>query len=382
MQDAIDAANQGIRKTMRTFFSRCRTNVLVVATVALLAVNAGQDARAQEQQGVPVTIQAVEPESVPVLTDYPGRAHGARSVEVRARVGGVLEQRLYVEGQAVEAGTALFLIDPQPLEVALRRAVAERERAQAELAQARREWQRVSELFQNKTVSARERDRARSAVELAEAAVALAEAGVAQAQLELDYSRVQAPIGGVTGLETLPEGSLVERGTLLTTITQLDVIHVRFALPGRAPVTGGEQRSARLVLPDGTLHEHVGEVDFTNSTVDPATGTIQARAVFPNPERTVMPGQFVRVRIETDQLNDVFLVPPPAIVQGPEGPMVYVVGEDDMAHARPVVLGPVVDGRQVVTQGLETEDRLVVNGQVALRDGAPVTVSQAAGGEQ
>lgn len=366
---------------MRTFFSRCRTNVLVVATVALLVLNAGQDARAQEQQGVPVTIQAVEPESVPVLTDYPGRAHGARSVEVRARVGGVLEQRLYVEGQAVEAGTALFLIDPQPLEVALRRAVAERERAQAELAQARREWQRVSELFQNKTVSARERDRARSAVELAEAALALAEAGVAQAQLELDYSRVQAPIGGVTGLETLPEGSLVERGTLLTTITQLDVIHVRFALPGRAPVTGGEQRSARLVLPDGTLHEHVGEVDFTNSTVDPATGTIQARAVFPNPERTVMPGQFVRVRIETDQLNDVFLVPPPAIVQGPEGPMVYVVGEDDMAHARPVVLGPVVDGRQVVTQGLEPEDRLVVNGQVALRDGAPVTVSQAAGGE-
>lgn len=347
----------------------------------------------QAQMGpraMPVAVEEVQPESLDVHSVYAGRAHGARAVEVRARVSGVLEERLYAEGQVVERGTPLFLIDSQPFEVAVQRAVAERGRAYAELQHARRDWQRVSELFQRGTASARDRDSARAAVETAEALLALAEAGVAQAQLDLDYAQVQAPLSGVTGLESLPEGSLIDRGTLLTTITQLDPIHVRFALPGSASpevMEGGTAPyTVHLILPDGSVYAHAGTVDFTNSTVDPETGTILARAAFPNPRQQVRPGQFVRVRMQTASLENVFLVPSTAILQGPTGPIVYSIvagegaGEGDVsqvAQAHPVVLGPVVEGRQVILSGLSAGDRLVVNGQVALRPGAPVIVTNA-----
>ncbi len=355
---------------------------LVAVAVGLVAL--GVESRAQAPGGasaraMPVTATVVQPQDVAVRVTYPGRAYGAREVEVRARIGGVLEERLYVEGQTVEPGRSLFRIDPKPFEVGLQRALAEQQRAQADLALARREWQRASELFQRNVVSESERDRRRSAVEQAEATLALAEAGVAQARLELDYTRVEAPIAGITGLESLPEGSLIDRGALLTTITQLDVIHVRFALPGAAP-TNGVQRAATLLMPDGTAFDHPGTVDFTNATVHPNTGTIQARAVFPNPDRTVRPGQFVRVRVETDLLRDVYLIDRAAVVQGPSGTAVFVIDENDAARIRPVTLGPVVDGRQVVLDGLQPGDRVVVNGQVALRDGAPVMVTSPADG--
>ncbi len=333
-------------------------------------------------RAMPVTVTTVQAEEVLVRNNYAGRAHGARAVEVRARVGGILDERLYTEGQVVEQGTPLFRIDREPFEVALNRAEAERARAQAELEQARREWNRVSELYERNTTSARELDRARSAVELAEAAIRLADAGVAQARLDLGYTQVEAPLSGVTGLEATPEGSLVEPGSLLTIITQLDPIHVRFALPPALSSRSqdSEPMAATLILPDGNPHAHPGQVDFTNRTVDPTTGTIQARAVFPNPEHAVMPGQFVRIQLETQRIPEAFLIDPSAVIEGPTGPAVFVIGEGDVAQARPVTLGPIVEGRQVILEGLQNGDRLVINGQVALQDGAPVAITETQGG--
>jgi membrane fusion protein (multidrug efflux system) len=223
---------------------------------------------------------------------------------------------------------------------------------------------------------------------LARASVAVAEAGLSQAKLDLDYTEVTAPVSGATSLEDLPEGSLVQQGTLLTTIVQHDPIHVRFALPENdatiqrrareamaASGDGDTTLSAVLITVDGEAYEHEGTVDFTASTLDPRTGTVMARAVFPNKEYRIVPGQFVRVRIQLQTLEDAFTAPESAVGQGAEGARVFVVGEDSTVTSRYVKLGPVVDGRQVITDGLQAGDRVVVSGMVALRDGMEVEVA-------
>jgi membrane fusion protein (multidrug efflux system) len=337
----------------------------------------------------PVTVVAAQPESVELEADYTARVRGLRQAEVRARVGGILEERLYEEGAEVAAGAALFRIDPAPYRIALERARAERANAQAALNQAEREWRRVSGLFEQAAVSERERDLALSQRELAAARLAQAEAGVSQAELELDYTTVAAPVAGVTGLEQLTPGNLLSVGALLTTVTQLDPVQLRFALPaadaaGRRALQGSDAAvdlGVELYWPDGSVYAHRGQVDYLSSTVDPETGNVAVQAVFPNPARTLRPGETVRVRLVFDRLEGVFLLPPEAVSQGGNGPQVWVVTAESTAQARPVRLGPLVDGRQVVLEGLAAGDRVVVNGQVALQDGAAVDPG-AAGDEQ
>lgn len=348
--------------------------------------NAGQN---QGQPPAPVTVTTVQSETVHVTGRYPGRVQGARNVEVRARVEGILERRLYTEGQVVEEGTPLFRIDPEPTEIALARAKAEQADARASVTQAERNWERISALFDNGNASRRDRDQAETGRQMAEARLALAAAAVADAERNLRYTEVVAPISGVTGLETLSEGSLIERGALLTTVTQRDPVHIRIALPendaaiqrlARRAMTGDAENGhyrAQVLLPDGTSYNREGAVDFTASTIDPRTGTVSIRAVFDNPDGELIPGQFVRLRIMLQTLDGVFLIDPAAVSEGPGGPQVFVVTDESRASARAVTLGPTEDGRQIITQGLKDGDRLVINGHVALRDGAPVEATSA-----
>ena len=363
-----------------------------LSTLLMLTGCSGQDGEGQQAGagGMPpaaVVVQQATLADVTVRQDYAGRARGAREVEVRARISGILEQRLYEEGQMVREGDALFRIDRKPAAAALQRARAQRQVAEADVQQAEREWNRISSLFERNAVSERDRDSARSALELARANLAVANAGVAQAELDLGYTDVTAPISGVTSLEDFPEGSLIDTGTLLTTIVQLDPVHVRFALPendanirraAREGMVRADQEqnvSARLVLADGSEYGLDGRIDFTASTLDPRTGTVSARAVFPNPEHVIVPGQFVRVRVELQSFDDVITVPERAVTQGQNGPVVYVVDDDSKARVREVELGPVSDGRQILLSGLDEGDRYIVSGLVNLRDGAAVNVT-------
>jgi membrane fusion protein, multidrug efflux system len=334
---------------------------------------------------LPVTTVKVYPRNIDVQATYTGRIRGVREVEVRARVGGILEERLYREGQFVEQGAPLFRIEREPYEIALHQAEAELANTRAADNHASREWRRISALFDQNAVSERERDRALSEHELAQARLKLSEARVAEARLNLGYTTVLAPIAGPTGMESLSEGSLVERGTLLTTIVQNDPVQVRFSLPEPNAAT---QRAARgekagsdanqrlevhLLHTDGTVHARTGHVDFIDSTIAARTGSVQARAIFENPGGELVPGQFVRVRLTLQRLENVFAIDPVAVGEGDESPRVFVVKSDNTVEARDVRLGPVVDGRQVVMEGLEPGDQLVVSGLVMLQPGMPVS---------
>jgi len=350
----------------------------------------------QQQGGTPapsVKVETAETTDATVRQDYAGRARGAREVEVRARVNGILEERLYEEGQMVSEGEALFRIDREPTAAALQRAEAQQQVAEADVRQAEREWNRIASLFERNAVSERERDNARSALEVARANLAVARAGVTEAELNLGYTEVTAPVSGVTSLEDLPEGSLIDVGTLLTTIVQLDPIHVRFALPEddanirraarEGMVNAGEEQnvSATLIMADGREYTEPGRIDFTASTLDPRTGTVSARAVFPNEQRLIVPGQFVRVRVALQEFEDVVTIPEKAVAQGPEGPVVYVIDDGNKARARSVELGPVSDDRQIILDGLAAGERFVVSGLTGVRDGAEVKVMDDNAGE-
>lgn len=388
--------------------SAARVVVAGLSAMVFLAGCSGDNGGdGQDPGGTPTpTVLVEKPEvgDLSVQQDYAGRARGAREVEVRARIQGILEERLYEEGQRVSEGDSLFRIDRKPTEAALQGARAQRRVAEADLRQAEREWVRIESLYERSAISERERDSAQSAYELAQANLAVAEAGVIEADLNLGYTDVRAPVDGVTSLEDLPEGSLVDQGTLLTRIVQQDPIHVRFALPeddasiqraAKDAMSGNsreENVEAVLIMADGREYSRKGEVDFTASTLDSRTGTVSARAVFENPNSEIIPGQFVRVRVQLQSLEDAVTVPEKAISEGPRGAQVFVVTDDNKTEVREVELGPVVDGRQVIRDGLASGERFVVRGLVNLQDGMEVKVAddkddlenaeeEAAGGE-
>ncbi|ADC72119.1 efflux transporter, RND family, MFP subunit [Thioalkalivibrio sp. K90mix] len=326
-------------------------------------------------EAVEVPVREMVSELVSISRTYTARTRSPREVEVRARVSGVLESRRYDEGEMVERGTELFRIDPSPYAVQVRSAQASLERAEAEQRQAEREWERVLDLYEDNAASGRERDEARSQLELGEAAVAEAEAALAEARLDLDYTSVTAPLEGVAGLEERPEGSLLQAGDLLTTVTQLDPIRTDFAIPeGHLTAYGPQIRSGVgltvvLTLPDGSLYPHQGQIDVTETAVDEATGMVEVRALFPNREVQLLPGQFVRVTLSGLMAGHGMRVPHAAVIEGSDGAAVYVVDDDDIPHVRPIQIGMDLDEDFLVTAGLSDGDRIVVGGVAGVEEG-------------
>jgi len=365
---------------------------LVLAAAFLLA---GCEPAKGDMPAMPppeVTTIPVKPEQIDVAYQYVGQTEGSREVEVRARVTGIVLERKYEEGTQVKAGDTLFLIDRAPFEVAVAQAQAELASSTAREAQTRREVARLKPLIAARAVSQREYDDALSAHDVARANVQLAQARLREAELNLGYTRVTASVAGMSGRALKSEGSLVtvNSDSLLTRVSQVDPIWVNFSLSENQRLRiASEAAAGRLVLPpdgylgvevvlaDGTTYSHKGRVNFSDARVNTTTGTIDARAEFPNPDRALLPGQFVRVRVNGASRPKAILVPQRAVLEGPDGKFVFVVREGK-AEPRPVQVGDWHDKQWIISQGLEEGDAVIVDGVVKVRPGSPVKVAGAA----
>jgi membrane fusion protein, multidrug efflux system len=332
-----------------------------------------------------VGIVVAQPAEVPYPVVYAGRVAGFRDVEVRPRVGGLLLKREFEEGARVTQGQVLFRIDPATYQVALDRAQAQLQQAQATLRQAEENFNRTEELFRRGVSTDVLLDEARAQRDQARAGVSLAQAEVEGARLNLDYTTVAAPAAGVTALQSPSIGTLIlAQQTLLTIISQLDPAYVNFSFTaeqGRAFRALNERRekpisekdlTVELLYAEEAAYPKPGRIDTAAQRVDPQTGTVEARAIFPNPDGVLLPGQFVRVRILGITLPNAIVIPRPAVSQGPQGPSVYLLGENDVAQVRPIRLGPEVEAGWVVQEGLSGGERVVADGLIRVRPGQPV----------
>lgn len=324
---------------------------------------------------------------VPLPLRYSGRVSGFRVVEIRSQVGGILQKREFTDGEPVKAGQVLFRIDPRSFEASLARAKAQMAQAQATLTQATENFARVEGLVARQVSTQKALEDATAAREQSTAALASAKADVQTAELDLEYTVIKAPIAGLTSIEASPpEGTLVQpQQTLLTRITQLNPAYVYFT------TTDGELRelkeinatrarpltendvTVKLRFGNGDLYPLDGRVDTSSGIVDPRTGTVQIRAVFPNEEHGLLPGQFVRVDILGVTMPNAILVPQTAIVQGPQGAAVYVIEANDMAQLRPVKLDREVERGWIVKSGLKTGEKVVTDGVIRVRPGIKVS---------
>jgi membrane fusion protein (multidrug efflux system) len=360
--------------------------ILPIMAGALFLSACGKEA-AQSAQSAPS--RAMEVEVIPVKLEslawketYPARVEGMRRAEVRPRVSGIIVKRLYEEGSFVEEGAVLFQIDPVPYELAVEKAKAELARAAAQARQTARDRDRVTRLFETGAVSEKQRDDAISAFELAEAGELSAQAALRQAELNLDYTKVTAPVSGVTGMEVLTEGSLVSSADKLTTVTQLDPIYVQFSLPEGDPAyqqlfaRGSRQKEGSTALTlftrNGSEYGRPGQVNFSETGVDPQTGSVRMRAQFENADSVLLPGQFARIAFKDLNLAPCAVIPEAAVLMTARAPIVYVVNGENKVEPRPVMLGPVVDGGQMIVAGLAEGDRVIITSLIRIRPGMTV----------
>jgi membrane fusion protein (multidrug efflux system) len=358
----------------------------LIALLALLVAACTQgDAKQGEKKGPPaltVSVVTVQPREVPIGFDAVGRTEGSREVQVRARVSGILEKQLYTEGDSVQAGAVLFQIERAPFEIELQQARGTLGQEVARLDLAMKESERLKVLADRRAISQKEADQASSAVSQSTAAVQVAKARVRQAELNLSYTTVAAPIGGITGRAQQSIGSLVQPtndSAVLTTLTRGDPLWVRFSLSETeyATVRSTEAKDVRVQLELANGKPYAGEarINFAGSTVDAATGTVQMRAEVANPELALLPGQFVRVRVIAGT-QKAMVVPQAAVMQNEGGRFVWVAGPDGKALQRPIRAGSWLGSDWVVLDGLKPGDAVIVDNLVRLRPGAPVSASK------
>ncbi|MES2983809.1 MAG: efflux RND transporter periplasmic adaptor subunit [Pseudomonadota bacterium] len=321
-----------------------------------------------------VAVQRITIADMPLTFDYAARLAGSREVEIRARVGGILQKRVYTEGQWVKRGDVLFMIDPAPYEAALAD-------AQSRFEQADKDYKRAVSLRKDKSLSPRE-------FEAAQSTYGQSKAAVDTAKINLAYTTVRAPISGFASEEGFSEGSLVAADTsLLTRLTQLDPMYVEFATPDmeamqqRAAVAAGTMTlpadktlKVEIRLSDGTVYPREGLVKFTDNIIDPTTGTVRVRAVVPNADHAILPGQFVRVVLKGLTQKNAIAVPEAAIMQGPMGTFVYRIDEAGKAQIAPVKLGLLNGQTRLIADGLNEGDSIITQGMIKVKPDSPVTV--------
>lgn len=330
-----------------------------------------------------VAIETTAQAPLPVQLNYSGNTAGSRAVEVRARISGILLKRRYQEGAPVKKDSLLFELDPEPARAAVEQARAEVAVQRALAAQSQRERERVESVFKQGLVSTGQRDQAVATAEIAAANLLAAQAKLRKSDLDLSYCEVRAPISGLASNEARSEGSLVTAGqesSLLTRIVQVDPLYVEFTVPDheavllRAALSSSQKLKARLTLADGSEYPYAAQLTFLDNAVETRSGSVAARAILPNPEMRLIPGQFVRVHIDGLTVLDATSVPRKAVLTNSGGHFVWVLDADKIATQRSVQLGATVGERVIVKRGLAPGEQVVVDGVMKVADGKPVAI--------
>lgn len=331
-----------------------------------------------------VIVEEIRREDLPLSLEYPARVAGSRVVEVRARVSGVIVERKYREGQPVKAGDVLFRIEPDNYRAAHDQAVAQAQMQRAAIAQSSSDYERAKRLVEEGAVSRREYDQAEASWLQARAGLAAAEAAQKIAQLNLDYTEVRSPVSGVASKEAVTVGNIVNGssgagGDLLTTVVQANPAYVEFSIAEaellrvRSMLAASSRQTEYPVrILRGSLCESSGKLDFADTFVNTSTGTVRARAVFPNEDGCLVSGQYLAIELGGLKIPNALAVPKAAVLFAQSGPMVWVVGADNKVSPRPVQILESWRDRWILQQGVEPGERVIVEGLLKVQPGVEV----------
>jgi membrane fusion protein, multidrug efflux system len=373
--------------------------LLATAALVVLSVACGAKQGAAPASGpVEVGVVTLAPSEVTLTRELPGRTSSFRVAEVRARVNGIVLRRLFTEGSDVREGQPLFQLDPAPYQAAFDGAAAALARADAALFNARLQAQRTADLVKDKAVSQQEADTAAAALKIAEADLAGAKAAEQLARINLGYTTVTSPVPGRIGRSAVTEGAYVQasQATLLATVQQLDPVYVdlsqstdellrlrRDLEAGRLQGAGQGKARVRLLLGDGKAYAQEGALQFADVTVDPSTGSIMLRALFPNPKGELLPGMFVRALLDQGVNPKALLVPQVGVTRDQKGlPVALVVTADKKVERRTLVTDRAVGDAWLVTDGVAAGDQVIVEGLQKVRPGVTVSPVPAGGVKQ
>jgi multidrug efflux system membrane fusion protein len=385
---ATEQSTRSARKAdIRSFY---RLSPILIVLAGLLAGCGEKPAPQAGAAAPPVTVAQPVKRTVTDWDEFTGRFDAIEEVQVRARVGGFVTNVEFKDGDMVHAGDLLYIIDPRPFEAVAEQADGQLSDARAKVELAKRDLDRGLALVQTSAVSEQLVDQRRQALQAAHAAVTQAEGALKAAQLNIEFTHVIAPIGGRVSRHLVSVGNLVQGSeggsTLLTSIVSLDPIYIYFDMDeatylkynrlwfeGKRPSSRDNPNPVQVALTGETKPSHDGKVDFLDNRLDVSTGTLRGRAVIPNKDLSILPGQFGRVRLIASAPYDALLIPDNAIATDQSRKIVFVVKEDNTAEARPVILGPLDEGLRVIREGLKADDRVVVDGLQRVRVGAKVS---------
>ena len=360
---------------------------LVLASLLALAACSDKPQQGAEGMKVPVSVIQVQPQAAVIDTELPGRVQSIEDAEIRARVDGIVQTIDFEQGSQVKANQLLFTIDPAPYRAARDQAAAQLKNAEASARTARLLAQRYAKLIKQHAISQQDYDNAVAQANQADAAIAGAKAALESAEINLGYTRVTSPIDGTIGKAQVTVGALVSAAsaTSLATVHRLDQVYVDITQPvdqivdlrrqmadGTVKPDADGNAKAEVLLGGGAVYGHTGKLLFSGVSVDPGTGQVSLRALFPNPEQVLLPGLYVRVRLDQGVDQKALVVPEQAILRTADGKSTIVLVKEGKAEFIPIEVGPHTQGGYIIRQGIEAGDQLVVEGFQKIRPGAPV----------
>ncbi len=373
-----------------SLFLRTSLPLLGIAAMLIIVTVTGgckKEVGSEGRHVVPVTVMTIKPKDTPLVIEYVGQTQSSHQVEIRARVNGFLEKRVYREGSAVKAGSVMFIMDAKPFKAQLDAAMGALAQQRARLTTAKANLARVKPLAEQDALSQKDLDDATGQEQTSAAAVETAAAEAEQARLNLSYTTITSPVTGLSSYARVQDGAYINQAnSLLTYVAQTDPIWVNFSLSendvlkfrdqekrGLLRLPKDEAYVVEVVLADGSVFPKRGRITFADAEYNQQTGTFLLRSTIPNPEAVLRPGQFVRARIHGAIRPKAVVVPQRAVQQGAKGHFVWVISKEDKCEPRPVVIGDWIGNDLFIDEGLREGERIVVDGGLTLAPGALVS---------